>query len=597
MKRTLTCLCFLIFFPNSFAAHLKKNIEHLIEKVDPNINIGISVYDLNTGTTIYQRNPNRAFIPASNMKLFSDAAALIALGPNYRYKTQLSTNASLIKNKTLKGSLYLHLSGDPSFTQTDLAKLLAVLKEWNIHTIEGNVVLVSQNRYVNAHAPGWMVEDLKRSYGAPLAPLILDENRLTITVNPAHKVGKKALIELSDKSSHIRINNFVTTRSSSKGCSIRIDFNNHNDLTVRGCVGLGQWSVVQRVAIRNPLRYAQNVVRQKLKDLNITLQGKVLLGSSVKNSLLLKAHKSKPITQLMADTLKPSDNLYADSLFLHTAASINQKPINWKGAHKTLKIFLERQTGIDLKSAILTDGSGLSRHDQLTPRQTVHLLRYLHENFPLSYEYISALPIAGRDGTLQKRFRKQGQKGLIRAKTGTMKGVVSLSGYLYTANAHTLAFAIFINGMPGTSAHLSGRYRYLVDALCDYFLKQKPKRRLVKQTQKASPPIAFQKKPSQAELSRNKMSWWRKLESTLKRSLKKQNVAILYRNHELIIHDHNPLPNAVWLALKEARKTHAFAIVMQGTQALNAPKQQLLWVKAKSSAPQAHRLWKIRENI
>ncbi|WP_426760066.1 D-alanyl-D-alanine carboxypeptidase, partial [Pseudomonas aeruginosa] len=96
-----------------------------------------------SGETLYKRNANRLYIPASNMKLFSEAAALMALGPDYQFKNQLSTSANQLQQGVLHGNLYLHLSGDPSFSREDLKTLLSSLKDWNITTIQGNVIIDS----------------------------------------------------------------------------------------------------------------------------------------------------------------------------------------------------------------------------------------------------------------------------------------------------------------------------------------------------------------------------------------------------------------------------------------------------------------------
>ena len=410
MKRTLLSTLVWAIGSVAMAANMQNAVDKIINQVDPNINMGIVVVDLNTGETLYQRNPNRALVPASNMKLFSDAAALLALGPDYRFQSQLTTDASTLDNGVLNGSLYLHLPGDPTLTQEDLDQLLAQLKHWNVNRIQGNVVLVSNNSVVSPYAPGRMLSDCKYSYGASVAPLILDENRLHVTVNPSYRAGTPALVEVDNQNTTLFLDNQVKTTPQTKGCGIDFNMNDDNHLLVRGCVGVGQWAIQQCLPIRNPLSYAQAQVRGRLANMGIKLEGQVMLGKAPPASLLLSSHSSKPITQLMADTLKPSDNLYADSLFLHAAAKLNGSPLNWDQAQPVVKNFLQQQTGINLQNAILIDGSGLSRHDLLTAQQTVELLRFLHNRFPLAYEYIAALPIAGVDGTLRKRFRKQRKK-------------------------------------------------------------------------------------------------------------------------------------------------------------------------------------------
>lgn len=598
MKGMLLVLAWMISLVAS-ATNLQPAVDQLINHVDPSINMGMVVVDLNTGETLYQRNPSQTFVPASNMKLFSDAAALLVLGPNYRFQSKLSTDATELNQGILKGSLYLYLPGDPSFTQKNIDTLLSPLAQWGIKQIQGDVVLVSNTRVVNAYAPGRTKSDFKYSYGAPIAPVILDENRLSLTVNPGAHVGDPALIELHDKHSPLVVDNQVKTATNTNHCGLDFTMDDDNHLTVHGCIGVGQWAVQQRIAIRNPLRYAQDLVKQHLSDMAIKLNGQVVLGNAPPASLLLSSHVSKPIYQIMADTLKPSDNLYADSLYLHAATKLNGTPLNWQQAHPMVKNFLQQQTGINLQSAALIDGSGLSRQDRLTAEQTVGLLQFLHDHFPLAYEYIAALPVAGIDGTLQRRFRKPTQQGFLRAKTGTMTGVISLSGYLYTANAHTLAFAIFINKTPSTKPAISGQYRALVDNLCDFLLKQKPDTRAVAQPTNTHSQVAFQQQPTEADRLHRKYAQWRQLESAIKRSLQGRAVTVLFRGDQLVLNDNDTDANQVWVVLQTLRKKYPFAIALHGPAAPQNNNQAtpLLWVKTAPANTDAKRTWTIRESV
>ena len=598
MKRILLSSLSCLLWSSVFATNLQKSIDTIINQVDPKINMGIEVVDLNTGETLYQRNAAKPFTPASNMKLFSDAAALLVLGPDYRFQSQLSTDATTLTQGSLQGSLYISLPGDPSFTQKHLDSLLSQLSSWGIDRIQGNVVLVSSHNGVNAYAPGIVTKDLTFSYGAPLGPVMMDENRVTVTVNPAYRVGELALIELNTPIDSLIVNNQVKTASNTAACGIDFKMDSENHLTVRGCIRVGQSAAQQRIAIRNPLRYAQELVKIKLARLHIALGGQVVLGNASNSSLLIATHVSKPITQLMADTLKPSDNLYADSLYLHAAAKLHSGvPLDWQQAQPVVKNFLQQQTGINLQNAILIDGSGLSRQDLLTPNQTVSLLCYLHDRFPLAYEYIAALPISGQDGTLQRRLRKPSQQGLVRAKTGSMTGVISLSGYLYTANAHTLAFAIYINTLPGTPPSISGRYRSLVDTLCDFLLRQKPDDKRFVMTKNPQARVAFQQQPTQAERQRSQQYKWRKLEYVLKQELKGQPITILFRDQQLVLVDHGADVNKVWSVLQGMRKKYSFAVALHGRSSPTGNKQMplLLWVHTVSQDNQ--RTWTLRESV
>lgn len=576
---------------------IKSGADKIVDAVSPTANIGIEVVDLNTGSVLYERNARQYFIPASNMKLFSDAAALMVLGPDYKFKNQLSTNASRLQNGVLKGSLYLHLPGDPSFSHKELQSLFAALKKWGVTRIEGNVVIDSGHAVVSPYPPGWMTSDYVYAYGAPAAPLMIDANRVSVTANPGYSAGAKALVELQDHSegSGIILNNQATTALSDTNCKgVGFSMDNQNLVTVRGCVVRGQWSVQQYMAIRNPLLYAKGLIKKQLANLEIQFDGDIVLGKTPKGSLIIATESSKAIAQLMADTLKPSDNLYADSLFLYAAATLKGSPVNWKEAEVLIKDFLQHQTGIDLQNAVLVDGSGLSRHDLLTPHQTVALLKFLHDKFPVAYEYIAALPVSGRDGTLQKRFKTPTQQDLMRAKTGTMAGVHSLSGYLYTANGHTLAFAIYGNRKPGSKGDGAGKHRYLIDALCNYFLKQEPGNIGWSQVFSPHARLKFQQNPTQADMHRSRQASWRRLESAVKQALLGKTVTVIYRGNELFLEDHHMDSANVWLALQNVRKKYPFAIaVMADKSPASDERSQVLWVHDANKRNE--RVWMIKD--
>ena len=596
MKKAVLHLLLYSCSLSSFAQTLQQPIDALIHNIDPNINMGMMVVDLNTGETLYQRHIKQTFIPASNMKLFSDATALLALGPDYHFQSQLSTDATHIQQGTLYGSLYLYLPGDPTLTKTDIDELFRVLPKLGVQRITGSVVLASDFAKVQPHPAGIVPRDLNYSYGASLAPLIVSENRVTITVNPSCRVGEPALVEYSAPTGSFVLDNQVTTVAGSAG-GISFTTTDDNRLVVRGKIGQKQGSVQARIPVKNPLSHTQELIKLALQKQNITFNGTVTLGK-IKPSMLLATHYSQPIVHIMAETLKPSDNLYADSLFLHTAAKIHGAPLNWEEAQPVIKQYLQQQTGIDMHPAVLIDGSGLSRHNLLTAEQTVELLSYLYNHFPLAYEYIAALPIAGQDGTLLHRLRNPTQKGLIRAKTGSMTGVISLSGYLYTANAHTLAFAIFINTRAGTHPNISGRYRSMVDSLCDYLLRQKPnttQHLVLSPNPHAS--VAFQKQASDADKQRNRIVKWRRIEYALKQALKDQAVTVVFRDDQLILQDHNANINTVWSTLQKISHQYPIAIALEGAMEPTRmnPQPQLLWIKNQTLG--TTRQWVLHERI
>ncbi|MBI2785466.1 MAG: D-alanyl-D-alanine carboxypeptidase/D-alanyl-D-alanine-endopeptidase [Legionella longbeachae] len=594
MKRILTGICLLALLTTSQSASIQTEVDRLVNHTNPNVNLGAVVIDLTSGKTLYRRNAGKLYIPASNMKIFSEAAALMVLGPDYHFKNQLSMSSGKIQNGVLQGNIYLQLSGDPSFNRDDLKTLLSSLKKLNINTILGNVFIDSSLSEVDPYPPGWLTSDLSYSYGAPTAPVMVDANRLTVTVNPGAQAGDPAIVEVDDGGGSISLNNQAITKASAKNCGIGFSLDQENHLTVRGCVGVGQWAIQQRMAIKNPLMYTQGMIKNQLAQANIQLNGQIQLGKTPNGSLLIASQHSKAVSELMADTLKPSDNLYADSLYLHAAAKLKGSPVNWHAAEPLIKNFLQSQTGIDFQNAIFTDGSGLSRYSLVTPEQTISLLKFLYQRFPLSYEYISALPVSGRDGTLQKRFRIPTQQGFVRAKTGTMTGINSLSGYLYSANGHTLAFAMYINRQPGKS---SGPGRPVLDALCTYFLKNSPNSSRLSQVFLPHKRISFQLNPTQAERQKTHQARWRRLESAIRTAFRGQSVNIVYRGNELIVNDKQDDPAKVWSTLQAVVKKYPFAVLLSSStlsiNPLGSP--TLVWAQTADIPNQAQRTWSIHE--
>ena len=173
-----------------------------------------------------------------------------------------------------------------------------------------------------------------------------------------------------------------------------------------------------------------------------------------------------------------------------------------------------------------------------------------------------------------------------------MTGVSSLSGYVYTTNGHTLAFTLYINTLPGTKPNVSGKYRSLVDQICNFLTQQHPDDK-PHHTFLSKFYIPFHDKLSHAGILHQRQSHWRRLEYALKSALKNQPVTILFRNQQLVIIDHNTQVNTVWHALEKIRAKYPFAVVLNGRVAPDAKKKPLLlWVNNNTSNMQ--RTWTIR---
>lgn len=513
---------------------IKKHIDNLIRAHDKHINIGIAIKDLTTGKTLYQKNATRYFTPASNMKLYTDAAALLYLGPDFRYQNSLYIDARQINNGTVKGNIYLSFSGDPSLNSARLSQLLANLKKINVRRISGDLILSSEIASAKPYGPGWMIEDTEYAYGAPVAPFIIDKNTVSFNIAPAMRVGGKAIIHFPD--THVEVNNEVQTKSNrTKSCYLKFRIDDTNRLLASGCIRNNRPSIDKTLAIKSSFLWAKLITQQQLKALGIGFDGQIRQGNLASTAKLIAWEESPPLSEIVNQTLKESDNAYADSLFLKLTQYLNKKP-TWYQATQALKILLNKLTGLNLQKAVIVDGSGLSRYNLVTPQQTIELLAYLHTNFAINHEYISALPIGGRDGTLKRRLLGSHQVDRVRAKTGSMLGIISLAGYLSSKNQHTLAFSMMINGIPGRHSASLAKYRWLEDSICNYLTQTNIKDPVLnKKKLKPRPSLPYESYANFQIRQRKIKSAQRALERQLRFTLANWRVDIYHQQHRVII--------------------------------------------------------------
>ena len=473
LKKMVTLLSIVFLFSEVCFGNVPRDIasdvRYLINQTDPYVYAGVVIQDVTTGKILYQRNAHQNFVPASNEKLYSAATALMVLGPHYRFQTPLYTDAKEVHPGTLMGNLYLQFSGDPTLKSTDLEHLIQEIKKLSIHAIAGNVILLPANYTLQGYGPGWSERDRELAYGAPVSPTIIDENKILVRASVLNH-SNRASVQVFDPSKTVHVTNNVRTVYNRRLGAVRFELNWQNDLNASGYI-TPRYAAGEALALKNPMNYAQGVVIEALKKEGISFKGKVMTGARPKTFKLLATHTSAPLSEILTLTLKTSNNLYANSLFLKAAEVYLNGQASWQNAGFTVKKVLSQYAGLDLNQAVFMDGSGLSRDNRVTPWQTVHLLRSIHQQFPIRYEFITALPIAGKDGTLKRRMPSLARDSRVRAKTGTMQGVVSLAGYLTTANNHTLVFAFMFNAIP-KRAFYSWKYRALEDRLCEYLAKQ-----------------------------------------------------------------------------------------------------------------------------
>jgi D-alanyl-D-alanine carboxypeptidase/D-alanyl-D-alanine-endopeptidase (penicillin-binding protein 4) len=449
---------------------------------------GVLVVDRKTGQVVYERNADQLFAPASVTKLFSTAAALIDLGPGYRFQTPLVRRGEVDAKGKLRGELILIAQGDLCMGGRTGPEGTLLFKDED-HTYSGGNLrseIVSTNplagldhlaREVQAVGIREIVGDVivddrlfspaftTGSGPSRVSPIVINDNVIDVLARPAAKAGEPASVRTEPPTQFVTIDAFVETVEAGKPATLTVEHAGPQKYAVRGRLPVGHAQVVKIAEIEEPASFARALLIEALRRRGVRVDASPL---SSNNTAALPArgevsklpkvaeYTSPPFGENARVILKVSHNLHASTLPLLIAA---------RHGELTLSDGLKRQAGI-LKSLGLEPGTvsfgggaGGSRSDLATPRATVTLLRAMVTR-PEFAAFDAALPVLGRDGTLAKSVAADSPaRGHARAKTGTffvgndLDGTTvltskALAGYLETASGRSLVFAAFVNNVP-----------------------------------------------------------------------------------------------------------------------------------------------------
>ncbi|WP_242031945.1 D-alanyl-D-alanine carboxypeptidase/D-alanyl-D-alanine-endopeptidase [Microcoleus sp. FACHB-672] len=414
------------------------------------------------GQTLYNRQGEGYFIPASNEKLLTTAAALAKLGTQFRIRT------SVYGTPVSAGEVSLRVvgRGDPSLTDAHLASLAQQLKSRGIRQVGQMVVEDSyfQGQPVN---PNWEWEDVQAGYGAPVNSLIVNENAINLTLSP-QAAGQPLRVTWDDpkEARGWRVENDSVTVGPNEPEFLDIgrDFS-RPVLRIKGQLRAGAEPEEVGVAIVNPAENFLQRFQQALAAEGIAVgRAQVAAGSPIAGEVELAVVESPPLSELVMKTNQESNNLYAEVLLrsLGTVAKADAAMAGKDTADAGLDVLKAAltQLGVNAESYIPEDGSGLSRHNLVSPEALVQTLRAMASS-PAAEIYQTSLPVAGVSGTLSSRFRDTTAQGIVQAKTGTVTGVSALSGYARPLNYPPLVFSIIVN----QSHQSAGLQRQAIDEI------------------------------------------------------------------------------------------------------------------------------------
>jgi serine-type D-Ala-D-Ala carboxypeptidase/endopeptidase (penicillin-binding protein 4) len=427
-------------------ADLGKKIEAIVHRSEwLRSQWGIAIETLKSKQTLYKLNGDRYFIPASNTKLLSSATVLLKLGKDFRSKTSfyISGNTANLSSLRVVGR------GDPTLNLAQLKTVAQQLKERGIEKI-GELIIDDSYFPDPTINDSWEWGDSYFDYGVSPHSFILEENAVNLTLTP-QTIGKPVNLTWSDNIAgrQWRIKNYAITADKGNPYTISILANLGNSvLEIRGELPIDNEPDIWGLAIPNPSQYFLASWQKILGEIGIEVDRARIVKTSdqiKKDEIEIAQLQSPSLGELLLKINGDSNNLIAETLLEILAKETQQN--KFEIIEKTLTDLGVDRAGYDLK-----DASGLSRQNLIAPTILVAILRLMFDN----KIYHQSLAVAGTSGTLKKRFLDRKIKGFLYAKTGTLKGVTALSGYLEILNREPIVFSIILNNSTADTPQMRG---------------------------------------------------------------------------------------------------------------------------------------------
>ena len=450
--------------------------------------VGVKIVSLNTGKTVYEQDGDKYFMPASNMKNFTVATAMEKLGPDFKFVTRVFAGAMPDSNGTIKGDLRILGGGDISISTaffgtspTDpetyykgIDRLVDAIAAAGVKRVEGNIIGDESHFKGFAIPQTWEWDDLQWYYGAEVSALPINDNAVDLSVLPG-AVGSVCVVKISPApaaSLYQVVNTCTTTIAGSKrtlGVNKKID---RNILEISGFLPIGDKGFSDPISLSHPADLFVTILKERLEKRGIAVTGKATtwelhegsppssrsssppafqLTASPQVPVEITKLESVPFKDVAAKTMKPSQNLYTETVLWTLGEQVGRKPGDTRDSYAigldAVKDFLTTNVGLAPDAVVQYDGCGMSRHDVVTPNAVAALYSYMAKS-PNAQAWRDSLTIGGVDGTLANRFKGTAAAGNIRGKTGTIDQVSALSGYMSTVGGEPVILSIIVNGVP-----------------------------------------------------------------------------------------------------------------------------------------------------
>lgn len=444
---------------------------------------GLMISDADTGEVLYSLNAGRYFMPASNAKLFTTAMALATLGPDFHIRTTVESAGQPDSSGHLEGDLVLVGRGDANLSnrvfpfvdhaehngppEKALADLADQVVASGVKEISGDIVADDSYFAPERYPPGWGIDDAVWSYGAAVSALAINDNFISVDLRPGAMVGAPLVYSAAPWPGIYEMRNDTQTTAAGTEPMLRLERDPDSQIFhLTGTLPLDAPPRQLQLAVTQPAENAAAILEELLEARGVRIEGRSRARHGDRNvpapaapRHVLAEHISTALLEDVRLTNKLSMNLHAE-LLLRVAAREKAGATTMDDALAFATAF-RQSIGIAPDDVQLTDGSGLSRGDLVTPQSVVQLLAYALKQ-PWGSDFVATLPVAGQDGTLENRMRGTTAAGRVHAKTGLVEHVNSLSGYATTRRGAHLLFSIFGNNT-GTKG-IDGAN--IVDTMC-----------------------------------------------------------------------------------------------------------------------------------
>ncbi|UYU32375.1 serine-type D-Ala-D-Ala carboxypeptidase [Siccibacter colletis] len=426
------------------------NVDEYINQLPAGANLALMVQKVGAPAPEIDYHSQQMALPASTQKVITALAALLQLGPDYRFTTTLESRGE-VRDGVLEGDLIARFGGDPTFRRQDLRNMVAALKRAGVEKIKGNVLIDTSIFASHDKAPGWPWNDMTQCFSAPPSAAIVDRNCFSVSLYSAPKANDLAYVRVASFYPITVLSQVRTLpRGSSEAqyCELDVVPGDLNRYVLTGCLTQRADPLPLAFAIQDGAGYAGAILKQELTTAGITYDGSLMRQTQQNEpGTVIASKQSPPLHDLLRIMLKKSDNMIADTVFRTIGHNFYNVPGTWRAGADAVRQILRTKAGVDLGNSLVVDGSGLSRHNLISPATMMQVLQYIAQN-DSQLNFITMLPLAGHDGSLQYRagLHAAGVDGKVSAKTGSLQGVYNLAGFITTASGQRMAFVQYLSG-------------------------------------------------------------------------------------------------------------------------------------------------------